>query len=132
MMELENMSKEEEKKKQIEEQRKKRSDKAQNQFRIVVGKEANDALDGMVGQVNDGFTAGSVTKSDLATYLFKNAHRFLKKAEIVKIRTEYFDERLALENMVRESESSGKLPDDLRKLLKEQHRASLENLKAEF
>lgn len=130
-MELEKLNGQEEKKNETQDQRKKKAEKAQNQFRVVVGKEANDALDELVGIVNEGFTAGSVTKSGLATYLFKNAHRFLKKAEISKIRAEYFDERLALENLVRESEASGKLPDDLRKLLKEQHRASLENLKPE-
>jgi len=99
---------------------------SQNQFRLVLGREAIEALETSVLVVNDGFFAGSVSKSDLATYLFKNASRFLKPGEIIKIRNEFFDERKALEDLIRKSSESGQLPEELRKLLKDQYRSSVE------
>lgn len=99
---------------------------SQNQFRLVLGREAIEALEASVLVVNDGFLAGSVSKSDLATYLFKNASRFLKPGEIIKIRNEFFDERKALEDLIRKSSESGQLPEELRKLLKDQYRSSVE------
>lgn len=131
-MEISNLKNEEEKEdKGSKNSSKNREDKIQTQFRLVVGKDAVVALEELLSTVNNGFTAGSVTKSDLATYLFTNAHRFLKKAEIVKIRAEFFDERVALEHLIQSSESNGKLPEELRKLLRDQHRSSLESLKSE-
>ncbi len=53
-MELGKLNEEEKKKNETQDIRKKKIEKTQNQFRIVVGKEANDALDKLVGQVNDG------------------------------------------------------------------------------
>jgi len=123
---------EEEKKKNrngIENQVQKKSKREQSQFRLVLGKDAIEALEQMVSVVNTGFTAGQVSKVDLATYLFKSAHRFLKKAEVLKIRNEFFDERIALKNLIRDSETSGKLPDDLVKMLKDQHKSSEEIVK---
>lgn len=96
--------------------------KTQTQFRVVVGKDASDALDGVVAIVNEGFTSGSVSRTDLASYLFKNAKRFIGKTELERIRNEFFDERLALEKLLRSSTTSGKLPDEIRKLLKDQFR----------
>jgi hypothetical protein len=101
--------------------------KIQTQFRLVVGMEANESLEAAVQLVNDGFLAGSVSKSDLATYFFKNASRFLKPAELVRIRNEFFDERKALEDLIRKSEESGGLPEELKKLLKDQYRSSVED-----
>lgn len=96
--------------------------KVQSQFRLVLGKEAVDALDDLVDFVNTGFVAGEVARADLAGYLFRNAKRLLSKGELTKIRTEFFDERKALENLIRDSEATGKLPDDIRRILKDQAR----------
>lgn len=100
--------------------------KVQTQFRLVLGKEGMDALDEAVRFVNDGFEAGKVEKGDLATYLFKHASRLIGKAELIRIRNLFFDEKLALENLIRKSETSGKLPEEIRKLLRDQFRTSPE------
>ena len=97
--------------------------------RLVLEKEPVEALDELVLKVNDGFTAGEVTRSDLAAYLLLNASRLLGKNEITKIRHAFFDERKALDHLLRESESSGQLPDEIRKLLKDQFRSSVESRK---
>lgn len=102
------------------------SSKPKVQFRIVVGKEASESLEAAVHIVNDGFLSGEVTKSDLATYLFRNAKRFLTKAELQKIRNEFFDDRKALEQLMQNSDSSGRLPEEFRKLLKDQYRSNFE------
>ena len=107
----------------------KKGKEGQTQFRLVLTKDSMEALDVVVGLVNEGFTAGLVSRSDLAGYLFKNASRSLSKAELVKVRAAFFDERKALEHLIRESESTGKLPEELRKLLKNQYRFSIENQK---
>lgn len=126
-MDINNLEEEKKKNKNgIENQVQKKSKTEQMQFRLVLGKDAIEALEQMVSVVNTGFTAGQVSKVDLATYLFKSAHRFLKKAEVLKIRNEFFDERVALKNLIRDSETSGKLPEDLVKMLKEQHKSSEE------
>lgn len=100
--------------------------KAQSQFRLVLGKEAIDALDDLVDFVNTGFVAGEVTRADLAGYLFENAKRLLGKSELSKIRNEFFDERKALENLIRDSERVGRLPEELRRLLKDQTKLNVE------
>ena len=84
--------------------------KSQTQFRVVVGKEASDSLDEAVSFVNDGFAAGSVSRTDLASYLFRNAKKYIGKGELERIRNEFFDERLALEKLVRGQEAGGKFP----------------------
>jgi len=96
----------------------------QKQFRLVLGRKAIEALDGLVDVVNDGFRSGSVSRVQLAGYLFENAKRFLTKSELVRLRQAFFDERKALEHVIRESESTGKLPEEIRKILQSQFRAS--------
>jgi hypothetical protein len=108
-----------------DEKKDKKGKEGQTQFRLVLTKESMEALDGLVSMVNDGFAAGYVSRSEFAGYLFKNASRFLSKSEIARIRAAFFDERRALDHLIRESESTGKLPEEIRKILKNQFQSSL-------
>ena len=103
--------------------------KLQTQFRLVLGKEAIEALDASIASVNDGFAAGKVDRAELATYLFLNASRFLGKSELARIRNEFFDEDTALKNLVEESRAKGRIPDELRKLLRDKYRGRDEDRK---
>lgn len=96
----------------------------QKQFRLVLGRKAIEALDNLVAFVNDGFASGSVSRVQLAGYIFENAKRYLNKSELVKLRQAFFDERKALDQIIRESDSTGKLPEEIRKILQSQFRAS--------
>ena len=95
----------------------------QNQFRLVLGREAIESLDEVVNFVNEGFHAGKVARASLAGFLFRNARRYLSKNDLSKLREECFDERLALDRLLKESEKSGELPEALRKMLRDQFKA---------
>ena len=88
-----------------------------------------DSLNEAVQFVNDGFEAGHVTKTDLATYLFSNALRFLSKTEVSKIRDQFFDEETALKELVKSVSTSGGLPSEFTQLLKERFKSSSESKK---
>lgn len=117
------------KKEEVREERKEKG-KVQNQFRLVVGKLESESLDEMVGVVNEGFSAGEVSRTDLVGYLLLNAKRLLSKAEIAKIRDQFFDERKALDNLMRDSEIEGRFPEELSKILKERFRLNAQDKKA--
>ena len=109
----------------------KEGERGQTQFRLVLDREAIGALEKVVETVNEGFGGGQVTKTNIASYLFRNAHKYLKKTEIDKIRSEFFDEKVALQNLIRKSEQEGTLPEELRKLLRDRYRDVDETLSSE-
>lgn len=45
-------------------------------FRVVISKESNDSLEVALSRCSDGFDSGTITKSDVANYVFQNLAKF--------------------------------------------------------
>lgn len=89
---------------------------AQEQFRIVINREANDHLEGTVAKVCRGFEAGAVTRTDLANYIFCNLSKFLSDADYKALRALHFDEKKVLSSIIK---SEDELPEEIRKALRD-------------
>ncbi len=81
------------------------------QFRVVIDREANDALEAFVGRLNSDPLATKLSKSDVANYLLQCIDRHLKESEIAEIRAIHFDPKKALEGLLRAGDD---LPQNLR------------------
>lgn len=90
---------------------------SKEQFRVVIDNKANEALCRMVAKINDGFSAGAISKSDLANYIFSEFEELLNDSRIKEIRKLYFDEKKALEALMRKASGGDGLPQDLRAAL---------------
>ena len=91
----------------------------QEQFRVVIDREASSNLDRMLHQVQDGFEAGEVTKSDIANWIIQAASESFGDHEVKIIRHLYFDERKILASLLKSSKSENLLPENLRKAIRE-------------
>lgn len=89
------------------------------QYRIVIDKASNDYLEEMLDKVNENFDTGSVSKSDLATYVFMNLKKFITNEEIKMLRMKHFDDSKVLNDLLKLSESKSELPEEVRKFLRE-------------
>jgi hypothetical protein len=89
----------------------------QEQFRVVIDREANDALETFVTHVNSNMENSRITKSELANYVFKNMDVFLDDADIAAMRALYFDAKRALEGILKGAGSGEDLPQNLREAL---------------
>lgn len=87
----------------------------QEQYRVVITKEANDCLEGAVEKVNRDLT-GAVSRSDLANYVFLNLAKLLSDADLKALRALHFDEKKVLGTILKSDED---LPDELRRALRE-------------
>ena len=94
-------------------------DREQEQFRVVINKEASFLLDQMHCQVQDGFDGGEVTKSDVANWLIRAASESFGDHEVKIIRHLYFDERKILASLLKISKNENLLPETLRKAIRE-------------
>jgi hypothetical protein len=88
----------------------------QGQFRVVVNKTANMALEEFVAKVNVDFTGGKIQKSDVANYVFIRLKNLLADSDIRAIQGECFDDKAAL-LMLGKSEKD--LPEPLKKAIRE-------------
>ena len=86
-----------------------------DQFRVVVGSDANKNLEDLVLKVNLGFDGGSVTKSDVAAYIFQNLNKLISESDIKNIRSIHFDEKKVLGSLLRGEHD---LPEELRKAIR--------------
>lgn len=86
-----------------------------DQFRVVVGPDANKNLEDLVLKVNLGFDGGSVTKSDVAAYIFQNLNKLISESDIKNIRSIHFDEKKVLGSLLRGEHD---LPEELRKAIR--------------
>lgn len=87
------------------------------QFRVVINAAANASIGRMLQRINDGFGAGTVSRSQLANYLFATFESQLDEAAIGEIRALYFDEMKALEYLILEASDGNPLPSALREIL---------------
>ncbi len=67
------------------------------QFRVVIDREANDALESYVAKLNRDNDTSKVSKSDLANFIFQRIDDLLGDADIADIRAKYFDAKKAIE-----------------------------------
>lgn len=88
----------------------------QEQFRVVITKEANDHLENALEKVNKNFEGVAVTRSDLANHLFGNLTKLLSESDIRQLRSQHFDERRALSSMLKPNND---LPEEVRRALRE-------------
>lgn len=112
-MELNNLNKEEEK-------NKKKERRTKGQYRVVISKDANESLEGIVNLVNSDFNCGEITKSNVAEWVLSNLKGSLPKNDIKKIQENYIDEKKLLQDLIKGSTNDGgDLPPEILKAVKE-------------
>lgn len=84
-------------------------------FRVVISKESNESLESTLARCTDGFDSGSITKSDIANYVFQNLAKFFSDSDIKALRAVHFDEKKVLGSFLR---SDSDLPEELRKAIR--------------
>lgn len=84
------------------------------QYRVVINREANQALEAFANKLNEDSGATKISKSDLANYVFQNLSDFLTDADVTEIRAIYFDAKKALEGILKGGKD---LPEHLREAL---------------
>ena len=88
----------------------------QEQFRVVINKDANAALEDFVAKVNVGFQGGQAARSDIANYVLSRLTTLLGDADIKVIQNSCFDDKEALASL---SKSEDELPDVVKKAIRE-------------
>jgi hypothetical protein len=91
----------------------------QEQYRVVINKEASEGLEKMLAKVTDGFDAGSVNKSDVANWLIQNAANSFSDSDVKAIQKLHFDERKILGAILKDSKSENKIPESVKKAIRE-------------
>ena len=93
------------------------SDETEKVIRVVISKEAEQAVTEVMEDVNDGFEAGRATRLDVTSYMliwFKdNAPEDARYA----LRMQLADELTMLDSIVKKAKASGNLPPALREAL---------------
>lgn len=90
-----------------------------DQYRVVIQKESNDALEELVRRTNDGFEGGEVTKSDVVNLLISNHAKSFSDSDIKSLRLLHFDEKKVLRALLRKAGDDGDLPSEIKKVLRE-------------
>ncbi|MGE3759089.1 MAG: hypothetical protein AB7H97_15105 [Pseudobdellovibrionaceae bacterium] len=84
-------------------------------FRVVISKEANEALESALGRCTDGFDTGAITKSEVANYVFQNLNRFFQDSDVKALRAANFDDKKVLSSILKTDDD---LPDELKKAIR--------------
>lgn len=84
-------------------------------FRVVISQEANEQLEKIVTKILNGFSGGSITKSDVADYVFINLTRMLNESDFKTIRSLHFDDKKMLGTLLKNDDE---LPEDLKRALR--------------
>lgn len=82
--------------------------------RVVISKEADDALEVLLTKARDGFDGGEINRSDIVNWLLKNHDKLVGEAEIKLLRSAHFDEMLAWNKLTKLANQSGGLSEDLK------------------
>lgn len=69
--------------------------------RVVISNEANFELEKMVGRVSDGYSAGKITKSDLANYMFLNIDKLISESDLKSLKELHFDDKMILSTLLK-------------------------------
>ena len=89
--------------------------------RLTATKEGDEALDLIVGRLNDGFNGGKVSRVQALSFLLVRQAEELSDALIQEMRAMFFDElTLLARDCFASSESNWKVPVELRSLLMKQ------------
>lgn len=88
----------------------------QEQFRVVLNKDTNAALEEFVEKVNKDFRGGIATKSIVANYVFQNLKNFLSDSDIKAIHHKCFDDKEALLAL---GKSEQGIPEAVKKAIRE-------------
>jgi hypothetical protein len=91
----------------------------EDQYRVVINKESNEALEAMTRRTNDGFEGGEVSKSDIANFIFVGAAKSFSDADIKTLRQMHFDEKRVLRSMLKKAGGDGNLPEEIKRALRE-------------
>lgn len=87
--------------------------KSKEQFRVVINRESNEALEAFLTVLEDGNESAKITKSDLANYVFCRLEKFLTQANVSEIKALYFDPKKALEGILKGASDGQELPEEL-------------------
>ncbi|MBL7556427.1 MAG: hypothetical protein JNM24_11450 [Bdellovibrionaceae bacterium] len=91
------------------------STNANEVFRVVISKESNDSLEVALSRCSNGFDSGTITKSDVANYVFQNLAKFFSDSDVKSLRATHFDEKKVLGSILRNDDD---LPEELRKAIR--------------
>jgi len=82
--------------------------------KINIDREADADLETMLNALNDGFTSGRVTKTQLASWIIKAFRSKYFTSQIKKIRADHFDKIAHLKAVVKQMEEAKKSNADLK------------------
>lgn len=105
--------------KERETERKKGKSENQEQYRIVVSKETSEALEKMLSKSITDFIAGEINKSDIANWIILNAVPTFNENDVKSIQKLHFDERKILGALLKDSKKENKIPEILRKAIRD-------------
>lgn len=84
-------------------------------FRVVISKNSNEYLEQLLLKCSEGFENGSISKSDIANYVFQNINRFFQDSDIKALRSLHFDEKKMLSSILK---NESDIPEELRKAIR--------------
>ena len=114
----------------IEIEKNKKEMKTEEIVKITVSKEAEEKLMAVIEKVNNGFDAGKVNRQDLASWALIQFASMCDSEMIKVIRQDHFDEFAVLEAILRRGKEQGKLPVELRNILRQQMTSDLPSRKS--
>ena len=77
-------------------------------------------MERIVHKVNDNFKCGTITKSNVVDWLLTRFNGSISPTEVKALQELHVDEKKMLQDLLKESTTqSGKLPPDIREILKE-------------
>ena len=88
----------------------------QEQFRVVLKKDANMAAENFVESLNKEFIGGKTSKSEITNYVLLNLNRLLSDADIKVIQNNCFNEKEVLHSL---SKSEDDLPESVKIAIRE-------------
>lgn len=84
-------------------------------YRVVITRDSNEALESVFDRCVGGFDSGTITKSDVANYIFQNINKFFTDNDVKNLRAAYFNEKKVLGSILR---TDADLPEELKKAIR--------------
>ncbi len=92
-----------------------------NIVRIFVSKESEASLNDITAEVNQGFDAGRVTRSDIANFILLQFKENLNDTDIQRIRTKYFSVVAQMEAILKKIKNGEKVPQNVMDAISESY-----------